>query len=104
MITALAFFYVPLSFVTGIFGMNVKEINGSPLSLWVCFAALGVVIAATSVGFLLYWVGKRAYQVREATRDKKQEQMVIHAVSWAIHKIFVLLRIGNSVQTTTSLV
>ena len=33
MLTRLAFLYVPLSFVTSIFGMNVKEIKGSPLSV-----------------------------------------------------------------------
>lgn len=53
-VTWLAFIYVPLSFVTGIFGMNIKEINGSPISFWVCFAALGVVIAVTAVGFAVY--------------------------------------------------
>jgi len=34
-----AFLYVPFSFVTGIFGMNMKEINGSPLPMWVPVAA-----------------------------------------------------------------
>jgi Mg2+ and Co2+ transporter CorA len=42
MLTRLAFLYVPLSFVTGIFGMNVREIDGSPLPIWVCVAALAV--------------------------------------------------------------
>jgi hypothetical protein len=32
-LTTLAFPNVPLSFVTSIFGMNMKEINGSPLSV-----------------------------------------------------------------------
>jgi len=39
MITRVAFPYAPLSFVTSIFGMNVKEINGSPLPVWVPVAA-----------------------------------------------------------------
>jgi hypothetical protein len=34
-LTWLAFIYAPLSFVTGMYGMNVKEINGSPVSAWV---------------------------------------------------------------------
>lgn len=54
LLTVLAFVYVPLSFITGIFGMNVKEINGSPLSIWVCFVALGVVVAATGSGYVAY--------------------------------------------------
>ncbi|KAK5741728.1 hypothetical protein LTR17_003719 [Elasticomyces elasticus] len=54
LITYLAFIYVPLSFVTGIFGMNVKEVNGSPLSVWVCFAALAIVFAGTAAIFVSY--------------------------------------------------
>ena len=56
MITRLAFLYVPLSFVTGIFGMNVKEINGSPLPMWVPVAAFLVVSACTlGILFLRKW-------------------------------------------------
>lgn len=41
-LTWLAFVYVPLTFVTGIFGMNVKEIDpGSPLS-WHLFAKIAL--------------------------------------------------------------
>ncbi|KAK3658758.1 hypothetical protein LTR56_001629 [Elasticomyces elasticus] len=56
LITYLAFIYVPLSFVTGVFGMNIKEINGSNLSVWVCFVALAIVaiITAAGTGVLLY--------------------------------------------------
>jgi Mg2+ and Co2+ transporter CorA len=39
----LAFPYVPFSFVTDIFGMNIREINGSPLPMWVPVAAFLVV-------------------------------------------------------------
>lgn len=36
-LTRLAFLYIPMSFVTGVFGMNVMEINGSPvISLGTC--------------------------------------------------------------------
>jgi len=53
-LTQLAFIYVPLSFVTGIYGMNLKEINGSPLSVWVTFVSAVVVIGCTlSVFWLL---------------------------------------------------
>jgi Mg2+ and Co2+ transporter CorA len=54
MLTQLAFTYVPLSFVTGIFGMNVKEINGSPLSIWTSVVALIVTSAFTATMFLIY--------------------------------------------------
>jgi hypothetical protein len=51
-LTQLAFLYVPLSFVTGIFGMNVKEINGSPLSVWVAVVALAITAGCTAAVFI----------------------------------------------------
>ena len=53
-LTQLAFIYVPLSFVTGVFGMNVKEINGSPLSVWTAAVALTVTVTCTAVLFGSY--------------------------------------------------
>lgn len=46
-LTQLAFIYVPLSFVTGIFGMNVQEISATGLSIWVCFVTLAIIVALT---------------------------------------------------------
>lgn len=51
-LTQLAFLYVSLSFVTGIFGMNVKEINGSRLSGWVAVVALAVTAGCTAAVFV----------------------------------------------------
>ena len=50
-LTQLAFIYAPLSFVTSIYGMNVKEINGGQLSVWVPFVSLVVVIICTAAIF-----------------------------------------------------
>ena len=47
-LTQLAFIYVPLSFVNGVFGMNVKEINSPPLPVWVVVVALTVTVACTA--------------------------------------------------------
>ena len=54
MLTQLAFIYIPLSFVTGIFGINVREINGSPLSIWTSVVALIVTSACTAAVFVAY--------------------------------------------------
>ena len=59
MITRLAFLYVPLSFVTSVFGMNVKEINGSPLPVWVPVAAF-LIVSACTLGILVFWRRKQA--------------------------------------------
>lgn len=53
-LTQLAFIYIPLSFVTGIFGMNIAEINGSALSLWAVFVCTTIVVAATAMVFLFH--------------------------------------------------
>jgi hypothetical protein len=53
-LTQLALVYVPFSFVTGIFGMNVKELNGSSLSVWVCVPVLAATLITTMVVFKVH--------------------------------------------------
>jgi Mg2+ and Co2+ transporter CorA len=45
--TLLAAFYLPLSLVTSILGMNLKEFDDARPSVILCFEALFVVIAVT---------------------------------------------------------
>lgn len=63
-LTQLAAVYLPLSLATSIFGMNIKEINGSPLSVWVVFVALGILGLGTVV-LLLGATPIRAASLRE---------------------------------------
>lgn len=51
-LTQLAFIYIPLSFVTSIFGMNIKELNGSVLDLRAVFVGVTAVVLATATVFL----------------------------------------------------
>jgi Mg2+ and Co2+ transporter CorA len=53
-LTQLAFVYIPLTFVTSIFGMNVRELVDPVLPVWVCFVTLFVVAAATAAIFGSY--------------------------------------------------
>jgi len=53
-LTQLAFVYIPLTFVTSIFGMNVRELVDPVLPVWVCFVTLVVVAAATAAIFGSY--------------------------------------------------
>lgn len=62
-LTVLAFIYIPLSLVTGIFGMNIREINGSPLSVWVCFVTIVIVVALSAIALLIL--------IRREKRKKK---------------------------------
>jgi hypothetical protein len=52
--TLLAAFYLPLSLVTGIFGMNIKEFDDVKPSFVLCFEALFAVIAVTMIFYGLY--------------------------------------------------
>ncbi|KAK4497809.1 hypothetical protein PRZ48_010463 [Zasmidium cellare] len=63
-LTQLAAVYLPLSLATSIFGMNIKEINESPLSVWVVFVAL-VILAVGTVLLLLGASTIRATSLRK---------------------------------------
>jgi Mg2+ and Co2+ transporter CorA len=63
-LTQLAFIYIPLSFVTGIFGMNLKEINGSPLSAWVTVVSLFILALFTAI---IFWL-LRMFEKRRANK------------------------------------
>jgi hypothetical protein len=54
----LATVYIPLSFVAGIFGMNVTQLNPNPLvniPLWLYFA---IALPITVASMLLVWYGQ----------------------------------------------
>lgn len=63
-LTQLAFIYIPLSFVTGIFGMNIQEINSTGLSIWVCFVTLTIIVVLTTG---IFWFLR-------ARRNKRKER------------------------------
>lgn len=74
-LTLLASIYVPLSFVTGIFGMNLKELNGSSLPIWVFFATLVVAVAVTAIIFLgLQMHSKKIQMKNDADKIKKRDE------------------------------
>jgi len=54
LLTLLAAFYLPLSLVTGIFGMNIKEFNEKAPPFYLCFEALFAIMAVTLVFLGLY--------------------------------------------------
>jgi protein-S-isoprenylcysteine O-methyltransferase Ste14 len=75
LLTTLAVIYLPLQLITGIFGMNIKEITGDGIPRWwACLAALG---AGGVLTFLVYlavkWWQWRSSQrkTREAEKDKE---------------------------------
>jgi CorA-like Mg2+ transporter protein len=71
-LTILASIYVPLSFVTGVFGMNLKELNGSSLSIWIFFLVVVIAAAVTAIIFLVLQM--RSKQTRIENDAEKFER------------------------------
>lgn len=77
LLTRLAFLYVPLSFVTGIFGMNITEINGGTPRWWTLLVSLVVVIACTAAFFwVLKLYSKLVARLQSNVKPKIKTSMV----------------------------
>lgn len=72
LLTLLAAIYLPLTLVTGIFGMNIKEINDGSPSFKACVQALVVAAVATSIFVLNYSQWKRWQKVQEQLHREKE--------------------------------
>ena len=64
-LTQLASLYLPLSVLTGIFGMNLKEINDSHVPFWWALVVLGILFLSTAG---IYWV------LRHSKRQQKEQE------------------------------
>lgn len=71
-LTKLAFIYVPLSFVTGIFGMNLKELNGSGPSAWIPAVSLFIVIVCTAA---ILWLLGLVPQRKSRSKSRKEKEV-----------------------------
>jgi hypothetical protein len=65
LLTLVAAVYLPLTLVTSIFGMNIREIDGDLLTYRACLKALGVVLGCTIVFALAYREWRRWRRRRE---------------------------------------
>jgi hypothetical protein len=75
LLTYLAVIYLPLQLITGIFGMNIKEITGdASLRWWACFIALGACCLLTFLVFLAvrWWRKRRDSQHKERGNEKEK--------------------------------
>ena len=88
LLTQLATIYIPLSFVTGIWGMNVREINGSPRPMWMFGVTLVAALFATAalLYFLTHWrdllrSARRILQVFRKIDTDRREDRTEHAKS-----------------------
>lgn len=72
LLTLLAAVYLPLTLVTGIFGMNIKEINQGTPTFRACLAAFGVASASTLIFALCYHWRKRARRRHSKQRNPEE--------------------------------
>jgi len=64
-ITTLAFFFIPLSFITSLFGMNLSEFGTGEVRFWVVIAtAAGLVLFILSAWFVSGWVSRYLRGIR----------------------------------------
>jgi hypothetical protein len=83
-LTVLAAIYLPLSLVTGIFGMNITEISSEPTApsaRWVV-AAWAVVFTLTAGGILTYAAVRKWTDSRKKNKMKKKRKSDLEALSW----------------------
>lgn len=73
-LTQLAFIYIPLSFVTGIFGMNIRELTGTGPHIWSFFATLVVVGILTAVVFI--YLILRSHKTVQRSKDKEKGEVL----------------------------
>lgn len=73
-LTALAAIYLPMTLVTGIFGMNITEISSEATApnAWWAFGA-GVVIFIVTLGGILLYVGVRKWKAKNKKKKKKKK-------------------------------
>lgn len=64
-LTILASIYAPLSFVVGIYGMNVKQLNATGPSIWVFFVTLAIAGTLTVVLYLGFELRSRKIHQRK---------------------------------------
>lgn len=85
LLTLLAAFYLPLTLVTGIFGMNIAEFDVQKPSFYLCFEALFAVIAVTAIFYGIYRYLPLVF--RASTRRKTRSQAEPSRVHRYLHTI-----------------
>jgi hypothetical protein len=83
-LTQLAFIYIPLTFVTSVFGMNVKGLSDPLPPIWVCFVTFIVVAVATAAVFggyeLTHLLKRRAEHLATASRTTMRPEPEVRAL------------------------
>jgi zinc transporter len=70
LLTILAVIYLPLTLVTRIFGMNIRQIDSDTTELWACLVGLAAIASITAVGYF----GYRHWQRRDAQEKEARRQ------------------------------
>jgi Mg2+ and Co2+ transporter CorA len=65
LLTILAVIYLPLTLVTGIFGMNIRQIDSDTTELCACLVGLAAIASITAAGYFGYGYWRRHHDRRE---------------------------------------
>jgi Mg2+ and Co2+ transporter CorA len=76
LLTVLAVIYLPLTLVTSIFGMNIKEIDRNAPSFWVSIVVLVAIAGLTAAGYLGYRYWRRKQEARELKERKEEIEQI----------------------------
>jgi Mg2+ and Co2+ transporter CorA len=75
LLTILAVIYLPLTLVTGIFGMNLEEINDGAPRFWACILGLVFVGGGTAASFFGYRYWRRGHDARQAEELQREAKV-----------------------------
>lgn len=75
LLTFLAALYLPLTLVTGISGMNIKQIDSATTDVWACLVGLVVIVGITAAGYFVFRVWRHRHRAREWTARYQEDQV-----------------------------
>ncbi|OAG02648.1 uncharacterized protein CC84DRAFT_908274 [Paraphaeosphaeria sporulosa] len=74
-LTLLAAIYLPLTLATGIFGMNIQEINGGTPHWWVVFIVIAILFLPSASFVVMLFAGDDIKKTVQAMRDRKEREI-----------------------------
>jgi Mg2+ and Co2+ transporter CorA len=75
LLTILAVIYLPLTLVTGIFGMNIRQIDSATTEFWACLVGLAAIAGVTAAGYFGYKHWRHRHEIRDLEAQKQENKV-----------------------------
>jgi Mg2+ and Co2+ transporter CorA len=75
LLTILAVIYLPLTLVTGIFGMNIRQIDSATTEFWAALVSLAVISGITAAGYFGYKHWHRRHDAQDLEAQKQKDMV-----------------------------